>query len=56
MLFFLRVFVSFFFPIAVFVFFVRNLEELTCIAGDITMVKDNQKLIFNIHAMGIPKE
>ena len=36
----------FFFPIAVFVFFVCNLEELTCIAGDITMVKDNQKIIY----------
>lgn len=39
-------FVCFFFPIAVFVFFVCNLEELTCIAGDITMVKDNQKIIY----------
>lgn len=45
--FFWRVFVClFFFPIAVFVFFVCNLEELTCIAGDITMVKDNQKIIY----------
>ena len=46
LLFFLGVFLFVIFPIAVFVFFVCNLEELTCITGDITMVKDNQKIIY----------